>query len=96
MSSHVTRDKYDALKAKAEKWRALAELKDTNVSSQIKEIEDKYKDQIRELKYDHREQLSDLKNELRLKDGEIQTEKRSAQETVKYWRDMYEQEARKK
>ena len=129
----VSREKYDILKEKAEKWRKLSidyyeeitslkevveklesstdtsdvskelkrcqeEMKNAVVShkNEIKELEEKHKDQMREMKYDFREKMSDIKNELRLKEGELMSEKRTLLETVKYWKELYEEEVRKR
>lgn len=129
MSTEVSRDKYNRLKQKAEKWQNLAtdyrerivdleqslkdmsadnndndvnrklseeikELKSTH-KEKIKELEDNHKDQTRELKYDYREKIAALSIEVRLKDGEIHNERRSSQDTIKYWKELYEEESRK-
>ena len=158
MSTRVSRDKYDRLKQKAEKWQNLAldykerikelqhelerksetdsdhtnnykqvisDLTDqlekwkskaekartsTTDNSEIqskyerlleeykefkllqkdkfKELEDKHKYEISEITFDSREKILDLKNTIRLKDGEIQTEKRNTEETIKHWKDI--------
>lgn len=72
----------------------LRELKST-YKNNINDLENKHMDQLRELKYETREKIADLKSEIRLKDGEIQTEKRALQDTINYWKKLYEEERRR-